>query len=315
MVYSVKNIFNTRIESMYDSRSRKYVGFDQYGVRNAEHYNSLDWKSLVREFEKETLCRHRAQLFRRSTLERKRVAVRLVHQQIADCEYGEDFTDMVYYVKNIFNRKYDSVYDSRIGKYVGYDEYGVKNADHYNNQDWKMLLRKAEVDTLCRYNARQYRISTIDRKVPPTVKVRQTKHADYGERTMFECSVWSFYPQAINVSWLIDGVETVTDVSSTDVLPNEDWTFQLHSYLELILKRGERLTCRVEHSSLVKSLEVDFDTFSLDAKYIKLSVGSIFFCIGFTAAVGGAVYYWWKRRSGFSPVDGREQTSTSLSDL
>lgn len=75
---------------------------------------------------------------------------------------------------------------------------------------------------------------------------------------MFECSVWSFYPQAINVSWLIDGVETVTDVSSTDVLPNEDWTFQLHSYLELILKRGERLTCRVEHSSLVKSLEVDF---------------------------------------------------------
>lgn len=84
---------------------------------------------------------------------------------------------------------------------------------------------------------------------------------------MFECSVWSFYPQAINVSWLIDGVETVTDVSSTDVLPNEDWTFQLHSYLELILKRGERLTCRVEHSSLVKSLEVDFGK---EKKKVKL---------------------------------------------
>lgn len=94
--------------------------------------------------------------------------------------------------------------------------------------------------------------------MPPIVRVRQTKPADYGERSMLECSVVGFFPQEVRVSWLRDGVEVTTDVSSTDVLANGDWSFQLHSYLELILKRGERVTCRVDHSSLKESLEVDW---------------------------------------------------------
>uniref|UniRef100_A0A4W6BMJ1 Ig-like domain-containing protein n=1 Tax=Lates calcarifer TaxID=8187 RepID=A0A4W6BMJ1_LATCA len=164
--------------------------------------------------------------------------------------YGDNITDMVFFVKNIFNQKLNNLYDSRVGRYVGFGEYGMKNADHFNSQAWKMALRKAQVETLCRYNARLFRRSTLDRKVPPIVRVRQTKPADYGERSMLECSVVGFFPQEVRVSWLRDGVEVTTDVSSTDVLANGDWSFQLHSYLELILKRGERVTCRVDHSSL-----------------------------------------------------------------
>uniref|UniRef100_A0A3B4WXU5 Ig-like domain-containing protein n=1 Tax=Seriola lalandi dorsalis TaxID=1841481 RepID=A0A3B4WXU5_SERLL len=85
--------------------------------------------------------------------------------------------------------------------------------------------------------------------VPPIVRVHQTKLTNYGERSMLECSVVGFFPQEVRVSWLRDGVEVSTDVSSTDVLPNEDWSFQLHSYLELTPKRGERVSCRVDHST------------------------------------------------------------------
>uniref|UniRef100_A0A4W6BTG2 Ig-like domain-containing protein n=1 Tax=Lates calcarifer TaxID=8187 RepID=A0A4W6BTG2_LATCA len=167
--------------------------------------------------------------------------------------YGDNITDMVFFVKNIFNQKLNNLYDSRVGRYVGFGEYGMKNADHFNSQAWKMALRKAQVETLCRYNARLFRRSTLDRKGKLGSVI-----STLGSR-LLHCSVVGFFPQEVRVSWLRDGVEVTTDVSSTDVLANGDWSFQLHSYLELILKRGERVTCRVDHSSLKESLEVDWE--------------------------------------------------------
>ncbi|XP_008279391.1 class II histocompatibility antigen, B-L beta chain-like [Stegastes partitus] len=219
-----------------------------------------------------------------------------VYQMISDCEYSDDITDVVYFVKNVFNQKLNNIYDSRLGTYVGFGEYGMINANHYNNQSWKMKLRKQEVETLCRYNARLFRKSILDRKVPPNVKVRQTKPADYGERSTLECSVWGFYPQEVMVSWLRDGEEVTTDVFTSDVLANGDWSFQFHSYLELTLKRGERVSCRVDHSSLKESLEVEWDTFPVDVRRAKLAVGIVFFLVGLAVAAGGAGYYWWKQR-------------------
>ncbi|XP_040899658.1 rano class II histocompatibility antigen, A beta chain-like [Toxotes jaculatrix] len=236
-----------------------------------------------------------------------------VYQMIYDCEYSDNITDVVFFVKNIFNQKLNTMYDSRVGKYVGFGEYGMKNADHFNKQAWKMVLRKVQVETLCRYNARLFRRSTLERKVPPTVRVQQTKPADYGERSMLKCSVLGFFPHEVRVSWLRDGVEVTTDVSSSDVLADEDWSYQLYSYLELTLKRGERVSCRVDHSSLRESLEVDWDTSALDAKHMKMSVGIIFFSVGITVAV--AVYYWWKQRFDFIAVGQQGQTSSCLSEL
>lgn len=77
---------------------------------------------------------------------------------------------------------------------------------------------------------------------------------------MLECSVLGFFPREVRVSWLRDGAEVATDVSSTDVLANGDWSFQLHSYLEFTPRRREKMSCRVEHSSLEESLEVDWGT-------------------------------------------------------
>ncbi|XP_062256134.1 beta-2-microglobulin-like [Platichthys flesus] len=151
--------------------------------------------------------------------------------------------------------------------------------------------------------------------VPPVVRVHHTEPADYGVRTILHCSVLGFYPQKVQVSWLRDGVEVSSDVSSTDVLANEDWSFQVHSYLELTPRRGERMSCRVEHSSLPQSLEVDWDTLALDLKCVKVTVGILFFLVGLCAAAGGAVYFWWRRRFDFSPVDRQGQTSSCLSEF
>ncbi|XP_060905867.1 class II histocompatibility antigen, B-L beta chain-like isoform X1 [Labrus mixtus] len=236
-----------------------------------------------------------------------------VYQAMYDCEYGEDdLSDMVFLVKNVFNKEIVTLYDSRVGKYVGFGEMGMRNADHYNSQRWKMELRKIQVEIVCRYNAKYYQRSIRDRKVPPVVRVRQTEPADYGEQSVLECSVLGFFPQEVRVRWLRDGVEVTSDVSSSDIMANGDWSFQVHSFLELIPRRGERVTCRVDHSSLQKNLDVDWDTYPLDAKRLKKTLGITSFCFGFSAAVFGAAYYWWKKRSDFSPLRRQDPTSPEL---
>ncbi|XP_067217762.1 SLA class II histocompatibility antigen, DQ haplotype D beta chain-like [Chanodichthys erythropterus] len=181
-----------------------------------------------------------------------------VFQGIDECEYSkEDLSDMVYRVKLVFNQKLLCSYDSRLGKYIGYDEYGIKNADHFNSQIWKMKQRKEELETLCRADARFY-VNSTSRKVPPIVTVRSTEKAHYGQLTTLVCRAYNFYPQAINMTWLMDGLEVTDDVISTEFMDNGDWSYQMHSYLDLVLHRGVAVSCRVEHSGLEKPLVVQW---------------------------------------------------------
>uniref|UniRef100_A0A671QQN1 Ig-like domain-containing protein n=1 Tax=Sinocyclocheilus anshuiensis TaxID=1608454 RepID=A0A671QQN1_9TELE len=166
----------------------------------------------------------------------------------------EDLSDMVYTVKLVFNQKLLCSYDSRLEKYVGSDELGIRNAEHYNNQSWKMKQRKEELETICRQpQLHTYYLSLLSR-MPPVVTVRSNSKARYGQLTTLECHAYNFYPQAINVTWLLDGSEVTGDVVSTEFMDNGDWSYQMHSYLELVLHRGVPVSCRVEHSGLKEPL-------------------------------------------------------------
>uniref|UniRef100_A0A671WFI9 Ig-like domain-containing protein n=1 Tax=Sparus aurata TaxID=8175 RepID=A0A671WFI9_SPAAU len=160
--------------------------------------------------------------------------------------------DMVFFVKNVFNQKLCTIYDSRVGKYIGFAEHCIKDADHFNNQAWKMRLRRIQVETVCRYNARLFIKSTLERNGTFCLisTLQKKPEGDFEAGSMLECSVWGFFPKEVSVSWLRDGVEVTTDVASTDVMANGDWSYQLHSYLEFTPRKWERVTCRVDHRSL-----------------------------------------------------------------
>lgn len=49
---------------------------------------------------------------------------------------------------------------------------------------------------------------------------------------MLVCSVYSFYPKQIRVSWIRDGQEVPSGVVSTDEMADGDWFYQVHSLLE-----------------------------------------------------------------------------------
>lgn len=86
--------------------------------------------------------------------------------------------------------------------------------------------------------------------VEPYVWLRSVK-SEYSQHShMLICSAFDFYPKQIKLTWLRDGKEDTSDVTCTDELPNGNWLYQLHTYLEFTPKPGEQISCMVEHASL-----------------------------------------------------------------
>lgn len=81
----------------------------------------------------------------------------------------------------------------------------------------------------------------------PTTKLNSVKLPNGRHPSMLVCSAYNFYPKLIRVTWLKNGWEITSDVSSSEVLPNGDLYFQSHSYLEYTPTPGETITCMVEH--------------------------------------------------------------------
>lgn len=88
--------------------------------------------------------------------------------------------------------------------------------------------------------------------VEPYVILRAVKSEGSKHPRVLVCSVYNFYPKQISVTWLRDGRETTSDVTSTDELSDGNWLHQVHSYLEFTPTPGEKISCRVEHASLMK---------------------------------------------------------------
>lgn len=89
-------------------------------------------------------------------------------------------------------------------------------------------------------------------QVEPSVRLRSVEAAGSKHPGMLVCSAYDFYPKQIRVTWLRDGKEVTSDVTSTEELPNGNWLYQIHSHLEFTPTPGEKITCMVEHASLMQ---------------------------------------------------------------
>uniref|UniRef100_A0A3P8RC47 Ig-like domain-containing protein n=1 Tax=Astatotilapia calliptera TaxID=8154 RepID=A0A3P8RC47_ASTCA len=94
--------------------------------------------------------------------------------------------------------------------------------------------------------------------VQPSVRIKSKTPLSGHHPAMLVCSVYDFFPSEIKVSWLRDGQEVTSDVTSTEVMPNGDWYYQTHSYLEYTPRSGENISCVVEHASLKEPLITDW---------------------------------------------------------
>ncbi|MBN3324564.1 HB2D protein, partial [Atractosteus spatula] len=215
-----------------------------------------------------------------------------------DCDFsGDSVEDVVYSRRHVFNQEEIVHFDTNIKKFEGYTADGVRTAEEWNKDTARLASMVADKDRYCKGNFNLIRNGTADRRVPPRVKVVSTKHTDSQHPTLLVCHAMDFYPPRMTVTWLRNGLEQ-PDVTSSEMLPHGDWTYQVHVYLETTPQPGDRYTCRVQHSSLGRPLEVDWDRSLAEGKRNKIIIGTSGLVLGLIIALAGGVYYKKKKSAG-----------------
>uniref|UniRef100_A0A8C6SW72 Ig-like domain-containing protein n=1 Tax=Neogobius melanostomus TaxID=47308 RepID=A0A8C6SW72_9GOBI len=168
------------------------------------------------------------------------------------CEFNStDPSDIQYIFASVYNKLELYRFDSKVGKFVGYTEYGVKAAEHLNNNTaWLERFRHLKY-TSCVPNINVYYKDILSKSGESHDTLRSHPSiAPPAGGGVLVCSVYGFYPKDITVTWINNHQQITTGVINTEPTADRDWTFQLHSHLEYSPRSGDQISCVVEHISL-----------------------------------------------------------------
>ncbi|XP_031426054.1 rano class II histocompatibility antigen, A beta chain-like [Clupea harengus] len=200
-------------------------------------------------------------------------------------------TDMVFVESYFYNKMEFLVFNSTVGRYVGYSDFGMALA-HQKNEDKHLLpYEQGSVDRLCKVNALVYKSHGMDKTMEPSVNLNLVRPVSSNHVAMLMCSAYNFYPRMIRVTWYRDGQKVTSDVSATEELADGDWFYQIHSHLEFTPKAGEKISCVVEHASFKEPREFVWDSSMPKAERNKIAIGAAGLLLGLVVCAAGLLYY------------------------
>ncbi|KAM9475045.1 class II histocompatibility antigen, B-L beta chain-like [Clarias gariepinus] len=204
---------------------------------------------------------------------------------------SRDLSDMVFLHIRIFNKIRYWWFNSTVGKFQGYTQYGMYNAESFNNDTATLEMARAALNDICKYNIRNFYPTTDCPSVEPEVEVKSVKQSDGSYPAMLMCSAYSFYPPHIKVTWLRDGQVIKGGVTSTEEMADGDWYYQVHSYLEYMPESGEEISCVVEHASFKKPMSYKWDPSPPASDKSKIAIGASGLVLGIVLSAAGFIYY------------------------
>uniref|UniRef100_A0A3B3HN34 Ig-like domain-containing protein n=1 Tax=Oryzias latipes TaxID=8090 RepID=A0A3B3HN34_ORYLA len=163
------------------------------------------------------------------------------YKQSILCQFTSSH-DLVYLEQVYFNKRLMVQYNSTLGKYEGYTKKAKDLADGFSKS--KPFLEQAVKN---REKCRTHMDLVFDSSAKLTPVVRQGS----SHQAMLACSAYNFYPKQIRLTWLRNGEKVINYVTSTEELPDGNWLYQIHSYLEYTPSPREEITCMVEHSNKI----------------------------------------------------------------
>ncbi|KAL2092149.1 hypothetical protein ACEWY4_011947 [Coilia grayii] len=213
------------------------------------------------------------------------------------CRFSSwDLSDLEYIRSYWFNKAEFIRFNSTVGKYVGYTEFGVYNAEQWNKDPAQLAMMRAQKDRYCRPNVQKEINKILTKTVKPVVNLMLEQASIGGQPAVLMCSAYDFYPKMIKLTWYRDDKEVTGDVVSTEEMANRDWYYQIHSHLEFTPKAGEKISCMVEHASLKEPLVIVWDPSMPKPERNEIAIGAAGLVLGLIVMIAGFVYYKRKCR-------------------
>ncbi|TKS80505.1 H-2 class II histocompatibility antigen, I-E beta chain [Collichthys lucidus] len=162
------------------------------------------------------------------------------------CDFNSTDLKNIEFIRSWYYNKVEFArFSSSLGEFVGFTEFGLKQAKYWNSDASYMAQLRGDKERYCQHNIQIWYNQILDKSAEPYVRLHSATPPGGHHPSMLVCSVFDFYPQHIKVSWLRDGQEVTSDVTSTDELADADWS-------------GEKISCVVEHASLKEPLITDW---------------------------------------------------------
>ncbi|XP_029440568.1 HLA class II histocompatibility antigen, DM beta chain isoform X1 [Rhinatrema bivittatum] len=239
-------------------------------------------------------------------------ACAFVTQLNRDCIFGTSTETMLHQYYLVFNRQVFLWYDSRANLFIPCSlmyqcippvHTVAVNITTFLNQRPDFLSRIQQQEKQCRDSGMKYWGETVQRTVPPTVRISPLESGSGTDARVLVCYVFGFFPGAVNVTWLKNGHPVASNATAPEVLPDGDWSYQTQARLEVTPQSGDSYTCSVEHASHRTPFQEDWRPGLTKRQKIKIGVSVAVLALGIIFLVTGVIC-WRKSHSGYVPIPG-----------
>lgn len=95
------------------------------------------------------------------------------------CEFNSTELENIQYIRSYYYNKLEWVrFDSGVGQFVGYTEFGVKNAEWWNRDPSELAEMRAQKETYCQHNIGVYYQDVLNKSGEPSLTAGTSRSND-----------------------------------------------------------------------------------------------------------------------------------------